>query len=63
MRIAESIYRVYPALVALGVLSLLVAILVGKTNSYHSAGILLLAFGVFWYYRFGEYLAAKGERF
>lgn len=62
MPIAEAIHRVYPALVALAVLSLLVAILVGKTNTYHSAGMVLLAFGAFWYYRYGEYLAARDGR-
>lgn len=47
--VADAVYRAYPMLLALALLSVLVAILTDEAHPLHSVGVILTAFGVFWY--------------
>ena len=39
-------------LLALAALSAVVAIITDSVNTFHAAGVILTAFGVFWYYQY-----------
>lgn len=50
--VADAVHRAYPMLLSLALLSVVVAIITGEVHPLHAAGVILTAFGVFWYYQF-----------
>lgn len=52
MSYAEAVHRAYPMLLALAALSALVAVVTDSVTTLHAVGVILTAFGVFWYYRY-----------
>lgn len=46
---ADAVHRAYPLLLVLATLSALVAIAIGTVTTWHAAGVVLTAFGVFWW--------------
>lgn len=49
--LADAVHDAYPMLLALAVLSALVAIVTDSVTTIHAVGVILTAFGVFWYYQ------------
>lgn len=47
--VADAVHRAYPMLLSLALLSVVVAIITGEVHPLHAAGVILTAFGVFWY--------------
>lgn len=49
---ADAVHRAFPMVLALAVLSALVAIVTDSVTTFHAVAVILTSFGVCWYYQY-----------